>query len=251
MQIPFYQTIWNDISLVELAKELDHPLENLPNENFYRAYYKKFRDSFFSSNNWRIKKQEQTIWLKEQIEKYGNINSQIISIGAGTGIIEIPLIENSYNIHLQEFQEESFDILNASSLTKCYIGDFNKINKSQYDIAVSIAMTYAVPDEKISLFFKSCKELLKNKGKLIILDTSLSWWEIYSHFRNRNYYKKNKLLWGVKRSAESYKFNSSDFKFLCKEYYDNNMNKLDVKNLFGTPYNVTPCWQMIVLEKND
>ncbi len=112
-------------------------------------------------------------------------------------------------------------------------------------------MTYALNDKELKPFFNSCSALLSKNGKLIILDTSLSWWEIYAYFRNKSYYKKNQLLWGAKRSISSFRGISRGFRFLSQEYYDQRMKRLKIKTLMGVPYNLTPHWQMMVFQKND
>ena len=202
MKIPFYQTTWNDISLVELARELRHPLAVLPDARFYALYYKKLLNL---GEKWKTGKKYQTQWLKAQIEKYDDIQAKVLSIGAGTGIIEIPLIEAGYDIHLQECQEESLKIFGAQDLTTCYNKDLKKIENTSFNIIIAIAMTYALSDEELKSFFNSCSALLKKNGKLIVLDTSLSWQEIYAYFRNRSFYRKNQLLWGAKRSINFFK----------------------------------------------
>lgn len=188
LKIPFYQTTWSGISLVDLAKKLEHPLEKLPDARFYDAYYKKISNrKSLLNKKWKLSKKKITQWLKEQIDMHGNCKSHIISIGAGTGIIEIPLIESGYTIDLQEYQEESLDIFQVRNLTTCYVKDLKTIEGINYDIAVVIAMTYALSDKELELFFESCAKILGKNGKLIILDTSLSWWEIYAYCRNKSY----------------------------------------------------------------
>ncbi len=248
MKIPFYQTTWNDISLVNLAGDLGHSLEALPDAKFYAAYYEKLSSSQISEK-WKTSKKYQTQWLKEQIEKYGGIQAKILSVGAGTGIIEISLIKAGYDIHLQEYQEYSLKILGANNLTTCHTKDLKEINDVKYDIIVVIAMTYALSDKELKSFFNTCSTLLSENGKLIILDTSLSWWEIYAYFRNKSHYKKTHLLWGAKRGICSFKGMANGLKFLSHWYYSNHMKKLNVKKFMGVPFNLTPHWQMMVFQK--
>ncbi len=117
---------------MDLAKELEHPLEKLPDAKFYANYYKKINSSkSLLGEKWKAGKKDQTQWLREQIEKHGGNQAKVLSVGAGIGIIEIPLIESGYDIHLQEYQEESLKIFGAHNLTTCYNEDLKEIRNKK------------------------------------------------------------------------------------------------------------------------
>lgn len=252
MKIPLYQTHWNNVDLVSLAKELGCSTHELPSNKFYEAYYKQINHSqVLLDQKWIDNKGYQTKWLKEQIENYGNKKSSILSVGAGIGVIELPLIKEGCNIHLQEYQDESLKILKASELTTCYSEDLKNIQNIKFDIIVVIGVTYAMNDKELVDFFVSCNRLLTKNGTLIILDTSLSWFEIYSMFRNKKSYEKTQLLWGTKRSISLFKKSAKNFHLIMLDFYDELMNQLSVKKFMGIPFNTIPTWQMMVFKKND
>jgi hypothetical protein len=248
MKIRFYQTTWNGIDLVALSRSLGHPISELPNSRFYEAYYKKISQNSLSED-WKNKKGYQTEWLKKQIDLYGDNRKPTLSIGAGTAIVEIPLIKSGYNIHLQECQKESLSLFGGEGLTTCYYGGLNLIPQNEYNTITSIAMMYALDDNQLKNFFQSCATILKPGGTLILLDTSLSWREIYSHLRNWRYAAHNYLLWGFKRSVPHFLKLAKGFELLSQEYYDPYMKILPVKRIMQVPYNVTPHWQMMVFQK--
>jgi hypothetical protein len=99
-------------------------------------------------------------------------------------------------------------------------------------------------------FSLDCSELLKENGILIILDTSLSWYEIYSYIRNRKHLFNSCLLSGKKRSINNIK-NHSNKHFLLKQcsLYDSEINNLKVMNFLNVPLNITPTWQSLILTK--
>lgn len=252
MKIPFYQTVWNKVDLINLAHELGHPLNKLPTNQFYEAYY----DNFLSNqktfeHEWKASKRIQTDWLRCQIDSLVDKDLPVLSVGAGTGIIEQPLIQAGYNIHLQEFQKKSLEIFGASALTTCHYTDLSEIIDEQYGMIVTIAMTYALDETALRAFFASCNKLLTKNGILVILDTSLSWKEIYSYIRNKKYYENNHLLWGYKRGISNYSKLTFNFILDSYEFYNEEMQKIQPITFRGIPLNIVPCWQMMVFKKND
>ena len=252
MKIPFYQTTWNGVDLRDLAKELKHPLTKLPDELFYQAYYKKISENQSAlGDQWKLAKQNQTKWLQQKIDALGGKDKQVLSVGAGTGIIELPLIRDNYNIDLQECQKDSLNLIGAADQTICYDVGLNSIQNSTYDLIVAVAMTYALDDAALNNFFIDCSKLLKSRGVIILLDTSLSWLEIYAHFRNKKTYRNDYLFWGYKRSLSDYLQRCFGFKNRSHEFYDGNMCLIKPKKILGVPFNMLPTWQMMEFQKND
>lgn len=251
MRIPFYQTVWNKVNLIDLAIEIGQPLDELPTEEFYSAYYTKINSKSDLAQDWKSAKNDQTLWLKDVILAFGDKQSKVLSVGAGTGIVELPLIKAGFNIHLQDFQKESFQVYDALNLTTCYNSDLSAIKNIKYDLVVTMAMTYALNDQSLRELFLSVSSLLKARGKFIVLDCPLSWFEIYSYIRNRQFYKENCLLWGYKRDVNEYLKQTKEFSMIQKIYYDGTMQEICPFELLGIPYSNTPTWQMMVFQKND
>lgn len=250
--IPFYQTIWNGVNLMQICKDTGERNNCLPSAKFYENYYNivlSNKDNL--SDSWSQQKQIQTAWLKEQLLKYGTLSSKSLSIGAGTGIVELPLIKEGFPIDLHDFQHVSFDHYGAKDVTNCFSCDLSDLGDKSYDIIFSMATTYAMDEQMLKDYLKKTRKLLKPNSIFLWLDTSLSWQEIYSYYRNRKYYTKNCVLWGYKRNLKLWKEFGKDFVCLDTRYYNNQMEEIDVNALFGVPFSPTPAWQLMVLKKND
>lgn len=250
--IPFYQNTWNGIDLMQICKEIGERNDRLPSPKFYEYYYQSLlKNNDILSQEWKSQKQNQTVWLKEQLLKYGTIASKTLSIGAGTGIVELPLLKKGFHIDLHDFQSASFNQYSMPEITNCFSCDLSHLNENTYDIIFSIATTYAMDRQMLQEYLSKIRKLLKHNGVFIWLDTSLSWKEVYSHYRNKDYYHKNCVLWGYKRNLNLWRKFGKNFVCLDAKYYNNNMDQIGVKTIFGTPISQTPAWQLMVLRKND
>jgi len=250
--IPFYQTVWNGIDLMQICKETGERNDCLPSAKFYEHYYNyALNNKGNFSNTWSQQKQYQTAWLKDQLLKYGTLFSKNLSVGAGTGIIELPLIKEGFIIDLHDFQRASFDHYGATDVTNCFSCDLSDLEERSYDIIFSIATSYAMDKKTLGNYLGKIRKLLKPKGIYVWLDTSLSWQEIYSYYRNRKYYAENCVLWGYKRSLSTWGKYGKEFMCLDTKFYNNHMEPIDVNELFGIPFSPTPTWQLMVLKKND
>lgn len=249
IQIPFYQTQWHGIDLIALAKKIRHPLQVAADAKFYEAFYQELFAKQNLSQGWQRKKRKISDWLLKQLYQYNLVDKKILSIGAGTGIVEEPLIDQGIEIDLHDVQPDSFFISGMNEKTNCYAMEICEISK-KYDVLVCIAALYALSDSQITSFFSNCTNILKEKGIFIILDTSISWYEIYSWWRNKRFFSDNYLLWGKKRSIRTIMRYYRNF-LLTKQvnFYNYDMQHLKVIRLLNIPFNVTPAWQSLVLEK--
>ena len=251
-KIPFYQTTWNGIDLMEIAKEVDLAQNTLPTESFYRRYYEKINaQPDLISQSWKDGKCRQSEWLEEQISAYGNKDSKIISIGAGFGLIELPLIEKGYKIELQDFQSSSFDYVPIRDITACYACDWGELPDESYDICYSMATSYAFDDQTLHDFADTASRILKPGGICFLMDVSVSWWETYVHARNFKKYREECVLWGYKRSFDLWKRAFQKFDILEKKYYERGMTEMRMKTFLGVPFNGVPYRQLMVFRKKD
>ena len=120
LNIPFYQDSWHNISLDELAKEYGEDIKQKSNAEIYEAFYQKFR-----KNGYNFSKE----FHEERILVSGNIQktidqlfnepkkAEVLSIGSGLGLVEIPLLKKAYKITLQECNEASFDYIKSKNCT--------------------------------------------------------------------------------------------------------------------------------------
>lgn len=247
--LPFYQTEWNGIDLKAIQAETGVARDQLPSAAFYERYYHhlSLKNQSFSAG-WLDKKEKQSQWLRTQIEHYGHRQSHVLSVGAGTGIIEKPLIQDGYAIDLQDFQSQSFTNLGVDQLTNCYSCPLMGIGKT-YDIVFSSAVTYALSDEDLRILLSDIYAMLNTGGVFIWLDASLSWYEVYSYWRNRQELRAETVLWGYKRPLSLWRRLAAPFTVLDQGYYTADMDILPLTPFMGLPLSITPTWQMMVLQK--
>ena len=86
--VKLYQTKWNNISLLEIAKKIGKPLNQLAGSDVYREFYHSLKE-----NNWLLDQEweQEKIKLGELIFSKANpsMNDSVISLGAGIGICEM------------------------------------------------------------------------------------------------------------------------------------------------------------------
>lgn len=247
--LPFYQTEWNGIDLKAIQAETGVACNQLPSATFYERYYQRLslKGQAFSAG-WLDKKEKQSQWLRVQIERYGGQQSHVLSVGAGTGIIEKPLIQDGYKVDLQDFQSASFASLGVDQLTNCFSCPLADIGKT-YDIVFSSAVTYALSDDDLRILLSDIHAILNPGGVFVWLDASLSWYEVYSYWRNRQKLKTETVLWGYKRPLSLWRRLGASFSVMDQGYYNSDMEALPLTPFMGLPLNVTPTWQMMVLRK--
>lgn len=247
--IPFYQTQWSGIDLLRIRDEIGQSPNSLPSSAFYERYYRILEEQkILFSPSWIESKKGQSDFLRSIIDRYGGKHSRTLSIGAGTGIVEKPLIEQGYPIELQDFQGESFTRLNMHNLTRCYTSPLDQI-PHQYDICFSLAVSYALDEETLSKMLRDIEGLLRPNGIYIWIDAGLSWPETYSYLRNRIRLRNNAVLWGHKRNILSWKKFSKRFHVIEEGYYDQMMRPFSCTSILGMPAKKIPSWQMLVLRK--
>lgn len=252
LQIPFYQSEWNTIDLKALADELGMPDNTLPTAEFYERYYQRLNEHpDLISDRWKKGKQDQSAWLRKTLDAYGGKSVKSISIGAGLGLIEQALIEEGYDTELYDFQSSSFEHLAMQDKTRCHSGSWDGLSDNAYDIVFTMATTYAFDDKTLQDFASMSQRILKPRGTLVIIDTSIHWQEIYAQIRNAGRYKREKVLWGYKRSIPVWKKIFKNFNFLGFRYYKKGLEEIKVKTFMGIPYGQAPHRQSIILQKKD
>ncbi len=251
LKIPFYQLTWNGVDLKALAQDINHPTNQVPTPAFYDAYYAKVNASpDLIGQDWKERKQKnQSHWLKTQLDAYAGKSAKSISIGAGFGLIELPLIEDGYQIELYDFQSSSFDHLCMQDKTTCHSGSWDDLPDSTYDICFTMATTYAFDEPTFKDFAAMAQRILKPGGVCMIMDTSIGWQEIYGQLRNFKNYEKNYMLWGYKRSLARWASSFKRFEVLEQRYYARGMNEINVRTFLGVPYNTVPHRQYMALKK--
>lgn len=249
MEISFYQSHWHGIDLVELANKCSHPINKMPDAKFFSLFYQTLNHKGGPSDQWLKAKEYKTMWFERQIHEYGLGNKKLLSVGAGTGVVELPLLQRNIDLELHDIQPDGFEITGVNKLTNCYADSLQDI-QTKYDAIFSLGVAYALNNSQLRKLFKDVANLLKSQGIFFLLDTSLSWFEIYSNLRNNNYLKNNCLLWGKKRSlSEFYKYHNDFFELKRAFFLNSKLEEINSINFMKVPLNVTPIWQLLILKK--
>jgi len=172
-QLELFQTEWNNISLTDIAQKLDLNPDDVAAHHFYNEFYIQLKDNnYVIDSDWKIKKEQMTLLLKQKIDelsKYKRI--KVLSIGAGLGLIELPLIIDGYDIELQECQAESFEYIKSQISIKEWItNDFSDLPADSYDLIYMSIVSYVFDLPTYKEVLKNCSRILKKGGKLIIWD---------------------------------------------------------------------------------
>lgn len=248
MKIPFYQEQWNGINLRQLAEEIGQDPNILPSAKFYEAYYQRVGHKIEQS--WLEHKQKQSEWLLRILGEFAHKSAVMLSVGAGTGIVEKPLLKKGMNIDLQDCQGSSFHIFGVDNLTNCFSKSLAEFEEQSYDVIFCVAVTYAMSDFELANFAKHVKRLLKPRGIFIILDTPLSWRDCYVYWRNYKFFQENYMLWGYKRNIQHWKRLMKQLHLINEGFYNDEMHLIVKKTFLGLPIQSNAKWQMGVFQKS-
>lgn len=252
LSIPFYQKEWLGVDLLQIAKEISFPSNQVANYSFYNAFYKELqKNSIFPNDIWIDNKTFLAKQIQKLLVKYSNVNNlSILSVGSGFGIIELELKKHGFNIDLQECQKYSLNHLKDRKDIKIIISnDLSEIKTGSYDMVLAVTSTYCLNINSLRQFLVMISRILKNNGIFIWYETSLTYSYILQYIKIFIYKKlKNKnngVLWGWKRSVSVQETNAaiSNMFLLEKIYFDNNNNVINPKTLFGVPFN-SAVWQL-------
>ena len=107
LEVKLYQTEWQGISLSDIATRLGLPLSSVASHHFYAEFYRRLKEKNYKFQpKWLERRARMTQWMKDNYDdiKVKPEGTKVaISLGAGLGIVERPLIEERYQIELQVF----------------------------------------------------------------------------------------------------------------------------------------------------
>ena len=211
-----YQKVWQDIKLTDIADALGLKTNQVAAVHFYEEYYKKLRDSNYNFQcDWLESKRKMGEWLKVCIdieEKNANKKLKILSVGAGLGVVEEILIIDTYDIEIQECQENSFDYLHRQGIIpnrEWVTYNLRELPVDSYDIIFVNLVVYAFETESYFQFLKDINYLLKKEGKLILVEQTASLQSklssIIKNLINIIKSDKDRVFWGWIRTGFSHK----------------------------------------------
>jgi SAM-dependent methyltransferase len=200
--IPFYQTHWHGIALEEIYKEIGGEADIKNNAIIYDWFYTKLNDGSCTIEPQFIAfRQTVSQWL-EKIMKGLSIqphDSRILSVGAGLGYIEAPLIEKGYDIIIQECQSKSLEYIEKliPSQKICFINspDLTEIKGESFDFVYAYGVCYSLSPEILESFLMQISRVLIPGGMLCIAgDGSYAWNLLKSLIQ-----KHQGIQWGWRR----------------------------------------------------
>lgn len=206
MEYKLYQTEWNGISLKTIAHELGVPKEEVASSDFYDAFYKKLdRNGYAFDEKWLKDKYKLARLLERVLKRIGlGKNTKIISLGCGTGVVEKGLIEEGYDIELQECQSRSLGYLykNGIKPSKVWItNDLKGIPENSYDVVVMNLFLYVFDIEGGIQFIKNAKQLLNPNGRLVVIATAGHLEGMLGYWKSKLNKKRNVgVFWGYLRN---------------------------------------------------
>ncbi len=236
-----YQSEWNGINLLEIARLQNTLTGGIPNQLFYAEYYKRLTGVELPES-WKRSKAATSValekWLNEICVKRGISKDQltVCSIGAGLGTVELPLIKKGYSITLHEVQEHSLEAaqIEASRLgiskLETFSGELSGGGGRQFDVLYLGTCEYCFLKEADYLsFLASLKGLLKKNGVLIAWDFMPSIKSYFTSFIHQLLKNRNKeILWGYARSSRvrARAWVESGLKIERVQYWDASWQKL-------------------------
>ncbi|MGV8948017.1 MAG: class I SAM-dependent methyltransferase [Candidatus Paracaedibacter sp.] len=261
MKIPFYQSSWLGINLLDLAKDIGHDTKQIVGPNFFSAFYQTVLSKTKSGPNklWLEKKSNLSKWLMNFLTQNSQNKSSILSVGCGFGVVEIPLIQKGLRVDLQECQTHSIqymqknhpDIFEKTSFILSV--DLSNIPSNSYDVVLSITSTYCLDQQTLLSFLEAVKRILKKGGIFIWYDTVLSIEDIVCYAKStirhivvRDKSQQDLVLWGWKRSLrhQSLRANSKGLELIQTFYFDKDNSVMVPSKFMGLPYGQSLSWQM-------
>ena len=176
---PLFQTQWQNISLLDIAEKKKIDSNMVAASDFYEAFYDRFDESGYDfDDDWIRIKQAQTKKMRNFINKKlsENPNARFLSIGVGTGFIEEPLLNEGFNIDLQECQPVSLNYLrNKKILFKEYItSDLSILPQEEYDLIFVFGVSYCFSYNDYKFLLDSIYGLLVRGGQLVLNDPNIN-----------------------------------------------------------------------------
>ncbi len=214
MELKFYQSAWQNISFGDVSGCSAYE-KQVADSSFYKEFYSLRPQKGASRNeSWLIQKKNMSLWIEQTflrpLSERKAEGLRILSVGAGSGIVEEPWITKGYPVELQECQEESLQHFRESfPHAKIHVCDARRIpvEDAAYDLILLCIMDYVFNREDYSSLLKEICRLLKHDGKAVCISTGyLSLESIAKHIIKGGLGRlgimkgNGHVLWGWKRT---------------------------------------------------
>lgn len=202
---PLFQNEWHGIALTEIAAMVGLPKERLADHDFYGVFYRELRKRGYPlSEGWLAIKGEASTRVRAMLNavdplwrEHGRV---ALAVGAGLGVVEIPLIADGYRIHLQECQPESLHYFQERSpvaAEKIYSpSNLADIPTGSYDAVYLTHVVYALKLKNYREMLAEIFRILRPGGALAIWDPECR----LTGFRDWIWHPHSGIFWGWERS---------------------------------------------------
>ena len=234
-----YQRSWNGVDLIQIARDptrLDH---GIPNAAFYAEYYRQLRAVIKDlPSHWLDVKRKNSELLAAWLEATGrNLGVDpnklsLLSVGAGLGIIELPLVAMGYRVTLHDVQAESLQHASdrarqAGLEVEVVTGPLDAIGR-RFDVVYVGLVEYCLAEQSEYLrFLSDVRSLVSDRGRLIAADLEPSI-RTYLAAATAGYRRGNGIRWGRLRSgaSRSRALMKSGFNVIAHELYNSDLQLL-------------------------
>ena len=158
LQKPFWQNSWLNINFKELGVELSS--KKLASSNFYNAFYLKLFEKYSGYD-----------LMPADWEEIG-FNSSVLSYGCGLGYIEKCIVSLRSDLELCVFDYASKSDLWLRDIPSITFLDCIPPDK-EFDLIYLSQVLYALPSSDSVNLLKTLYHHLSQKGKLILINTSV------------------------------------------------------------------------------
>lgn len=181
LEAPLFESEWNGIRLADVLTGLGMTREQLCSSEFYAAFYRALGERRFDlPQAWLDGKGKAaarlSFILTREATRLGR-GPNVLSIGAGLGVMELPLIAEGWDIELQECQAESlayFRQHRSGDGTRIRIGQPSALPSKAYDVVYLSQVAYALPRGVYAAMLEEAARLLRPGGLCAIWEPECS-----------------------------------------------------------------------------